>query len=60
MEETNPKDSATLELDDENNETGGKMTIVDCSVWRVPTFTVFSLVFMLNCAGTYMSLSFTW
>ena len=54
VEETDPKDSATLELDDENNETGGKMKIVDCSVWRVPTFTVFSLVFTLNCAGTYV------
>ena len=53
VEEIDPKDSATLELDDENNETGSKMKIVDCSVWRVPIFTVFSLVYMLNCAGTY-------
>ena len=57
VEEIDPKDSAKLVLEDEtDNDTGGKMKIVDCSVWRVPTFTVFSLVFMLNCAGTYVPL----
>ena len=55
VEETQgPQESATLELEDEESEKIGRKEFLDCSVWRVPTFTIYSLAFMLNCAGNYV------
>ena len=53
VEEADSQDSGHSELDDERSEAVRNLTckMVDCSVWRVPTFTVFALAFMTNALG---------
>ena len=51
VEEAEPQDTETLELEDTNSVAGGKTKLVDCSVWRVPAFTVFALAVMMLTIG---------
>ena len=53
MEAADSQDSGHSGLDDERSEAVRNLTckIVDCTVWRVPTFTVFALAFMTNALG---------
>ena len=52
VEETDPQDSVATELEDENSEAvRTKDKLVDCSVWRVPTFSVFAVAFTMNALG---------
>lgn len=50
--ENPPQDSAEPEDDNTNDEEDeSKIKIVDCSLWKVPVFTIFSLAFMMNSLG---------
>ena len=51
VEETDPQDSEATESEDENSDAVRKVKLVDCSVWGVPTFSVFALAFMMNSIG---------
>ena len=51
VKETDARDSEVSELQDENFEVVRKAKTVDCSVWGVPTFTVFVWGIMMNCLG---------
>ena len=48
VDETDPQDSVATEPEDETSDVVRKVKLVDCSVWRVPTFTVFAVAFMMN------------
>ena len=52
VKETDARDlDEVSKLQDENSEAGHKAKTADCSVWRVPTFTVFAWGIMMNCLG---------
>ena len=52
VKEADARDLEVSELKGENSEAAQyKAKAVDCSLWRVPTFTVFALGFMMNCLG---------
>ena len=51
VEESDPQDPETSQLEDTNSVTVETTKIVDCSVWRVPAFTVFAFTIMMNTIG---------
>lgn len=50
VQENEPNES-TAQLEEEDCNERKKTRIVDCSVWTVPTFTVFALAFMMDRFG---------
>ena len=48
---SDPQDSSS-QLEEEDSELREQTKIVDCSMWTVPAFTVFTLVFMMDSLGS--------
>ncbi|KAL9954120.1 hypothetical protein ACROYT_G041618 [Oculina patagonica] len=49
--EENDHHDSTSQLEEKDSSERGKARIVDCSVWMVPTFTIFAVAFMMDSLG---------